>query len=725
MTPYKSTIDTLFNGKNVYKIPFYQRSYVWGDEQLSRFLNDMISVGQQDKAYFLGSIILKQIATGTAAFSTPRIVIDGQQRLTTIAIFLKVLYLKSNANAWFERMFILPDNSFSLIHSLVDKGDFERVMLLEECKGPIEGKGSIIHAYNYFFENLDITAINYDSIKDKVQLIDIEIDAQDNEQQIFDTINSLGVDLTTAELLKNHIFDENSVSEYQKHWIPIFEKDDDTIAFWAADLLKGRIKQRNVEAFLSAYLQIKVNEPGKGISAQDKLQYSKGTALFYNYKRFIATYYDGHKLDFVIDLAQYAKIFHSVFTPDVAEHTLSSESGIDRVNFLIYVIGNTTLMPYVMYVEKNQKDEDEKKRIYDYLESYVVRRLICSKSPKNYSDLFSEALIGANIITRDALCNYINEKDRTNALAMPMNKELLASVLDTEHPNNRGLAILYLLESRMRNGRMLSTQLLKYSSYTLEHLMPQKWQANWPLPAGVESAERIHKIRTLGNFTLITQSLNSAIGNEEWRVKLIGKNGKQGLLTFAKDLLTLSNTLELNSWDEQTIEARSTWLAYHASLQWASLIPTDVRLEEPQLEDGVLVGDIMNDEAPEAKKRDKTRYSLDGGKAYFSKSLFVHEFIAQYIKKHKKITYQELRTIFNDKLLEPRHRVRGLLIRKSDYDEWQRPDKKQRYGVGRPDALLTSSDGVPFYVNTQWTLDSVQNIIAIAKEDGFEVMIKL
>ena len=173
----------------MYKIPFYQRYYVWGAEQLSRFLNDMISVGQQDKAYFLGSIILKQIATGTAAFSTPRIVIDGQQRLTTIAIFLKVLYLKSNANAWFERMFILPDNSFSLIHSLVDKDDFERVMLLEECKGPIEGKGSIIHAYNYFFENLDIAAINYDSIKDKVQLIDIEIDAQDNEQQIFDTIN--------------------------------------------------------------------------------------------------------------------------------------------------------------------------------------------------------------------------------------------------------------------------------------------------------------------------------------------------------------------------------------------------------------------------------------------------------------------------------------------------------------------------------------------------------
>ena len=159
-----------------------------------------------------------------------------------------------------------------------------------------------------------------------------------------------------------------------------------------------------------------------------------------------------------------------------------------------------------MFVIKNVADEAEKNKIYDYLESYLVRRLICKKSTKNYSDLFSENLINADVKTADTLKAFFDEKDPTNALAMPTDAEVKRWFMEAEHPNYRPLCILYLLESRMRNNHLLSTQLMKYSVYTLEHLMPQKWMTNWPLPEGGNADWRMHLVRTLGNCTMITRS---------------------------------------------------------------------------------------------------------------------------------------------------------------------------------------------------------------------------
>ena len=108
--------------------------------------------------------------------------------------------------------------------------------------------------------------------------------------------------------------------------------------------------------------------------------------------------------------------------------------------------------------------------------------------------------------------------------------------------------------------------------------MPQKWAANWPLPANGDSEVRSHMIKTLGNFTMITQPLNSTISNEAWNVKLSGKNSKGGLKDYASGLLTLSNVLATTTWDEQSIENRSTWLAGQAARIWPSCLPSDASL---------------------------------------------------------------------------------------------------------------------------------------------------
>lgn len=568
MTPGKSNIYEIFNGTRVFEIPFYQRSYVWGEKQWERLLQDMIDVSHRSKKYFMGAIILKQTPTSASTMGDHKIVIDGQQRLTTLAIFLKVLALKTDRDMWFRRMFLLPDDSFAIKHSHVDRADFQRVMNLVSISQDLDGESNIIKAYRYFKENLDPGHIDESRLNNNVQVIDIVIDGGDDEQQIFDTINSLGVDLTTAELLKNHLFTEQTINRYETLWKPAFEKDEECIAFWAQQLLKGRNKKKNIEAFLNAFLQIKVHESSINVSTEDKLEYAKSGTLFYSYKDFIEKYYKGREFELIEELVQYAEIYQKTFTPAITEASLTYEPSIDRINFLIFAADNTTMIPYIMFVIKNVSDEDERNKIYNYLESYIVRRLICRKSTKNYSDLFSENLINADVRTEKSLRAYFCDKDSTNALAMPTNYEVERNIMEAEHPNYRALSILYLLESRMRDNHMLSTQLMKYNVYTLEHLMPQKWMTNWPLPNDGDADSRMHLIRTLGNCTMITQSLNSTISNEKWEIKLDGKNNKGGLRAYANGLLTLNGVLESDNWDEAHILERSKQLAKDACRIW-------------------------------------------------------------------------------------------------------------------------------------------------------------
>ena len=127
----KATISGVFNGSRLLEIPFYQRAYVWGEEQWERFLGDMEFVTASKRPYFLGSIILKQESSGYtwSEVSEVRTVIDGQQRLTTMVIFFKALCAKIDADRLFERDFVLETGEVALRHGKYDRQDFEKVVI--------------------------------------------------------------------------------------------------------------------------------------------------------------------------------------------------------------------------------------------------------------------------------------------------------------------------------------------------------------------------------------------------------------------------------------------------------------------------------------------------------------------------------------------------------------------------------------------------------------------
>ncbi|WHP06831.1 DUF262 domain-containing protein [Acinetobacter corruptisaponis] len=132
----KITINEIFNGNKILEIPFFQRSYVWGETQWGRFLEDLEHVSLVNKPYFLGSVIFKQMMTNSAqSIGDLRIIIDGQQRLTTLNIFFKVLCLKNKQNSYFDRIFrLMSNNEISVRHNKNNIESFEKVLNLPELR---------------------------------------------------------------------------------------------------------------------------------------------------------------------------------------------------------------------------------------------------------------------------------------------------------------------------------------------------------------------------------------------------------------------------------------------------------------------------------------------------------------------------------------------------------------------------------------------------------------
>ena len=563
----KRTINDIFNGNRVLEIPFFQRAYVWGQPQWERLLEDMKDITKSNKPYFLGSVILKQQETTTGSrIGDKRTVIDGQQRLTTLNIFFKVLCLKTNENSTFDRIFKLRDNSNALLHNHNDIQAFNEILALTELKD-LEGESNITQAYNYFKDNLVPDDLNLDSILSNVLFVGIDLSQEEDEQQIFDTINSLGVKLTTAELLKNYFFNRDDIEKYNEYWKEVFEKDEETKNYWDREIIAGRLRRTFIDQFLFAKLQIKIQETNFKVKAEDKDAYAKVEHLFESYKNFIKNYLNNNKEAILSEIKEYALLFKKNFNYEILGEELTQDFGIDRINTIIFGLDTTTLIPYTLYILRNISDETTKNELFGIIETYIMRRMITHSNTKNYNQLFTDKLINNKVLSKQEFLDYIEKRDdKVNFL--PTDEELEKGFNSSILINKQSAGILYLIESKIRNEKD-STALLGINKYSLEHLMPKKWRNNWNKLSSKESEiNRDRKLLTLGNLTIITQSLNSSIRDSKWEDKLKGKNKKGGLTEYSVGLKTISQFLEYPEWDEKTIEERALFLYEKAKQIW-------------------------------------------------------------------------------------------------------------------------------------------------------------
>ena len=570
MDARKAIITDVFNTATLIEVPFFQRSYVWQEDLWERLLEDMKYVVKTNQPHFLGSIILKEGSQplATDIFTSRKTIVDGQQRMTTLLIFLKVLCLKLNQKQQFDFQFRIRLGDIALRHGKNDLNAFEMVMDMESpVKIPSPQTPSrIIDAYNYYIDNINPEELNYNIILMNTQFVRIDLTADEDEQQIFDTINSLGVSLTTSELLKNYFFSRETVAEYNDKWASVFEKNEETKNYWDTEIEAGRVKRALIDIFFDAYFQMFTQNREYPITAEDRIMYNRLDRLALSYQHFVNTYCNGNKNVILNELKQYAKCFYENFRPEYCDMSLPGVSCIERINIIIFGLKTTTLIPYILYLSRNIENQEILNKMYGILESFFMRRMVVHASTKNYNRLVNSLIL--NGIKDPDHLKALLTKDFDATTYFPGDEELLKGFKESRLTNLQTRGIIYLIESYIRPSNTATT-LLGFQGYSLEHLMPKKWRNHWD---GCDNPEmeraRDIKLLTLGNLAIIPQSLNASIRDARWKIKLSGKGRKAGLKECAAGLSTMYEVLQKKSWTEEDIMCRAEWMFEHARSLW-------------------------------------------------------------------------------------------------------------------------------------------------------------
>lgn len=442
------SIRGIIQNDTLLRIPYFQRRYVWGEEEWSRFAVDMESTIESERSYFLGAVIMKNEEVthddNKNGIGQKYLVVDGQQRLTTLAIYMKVLHMLTCKTQEFKSQY-LQDTDVQepvIIHSCEDKPKFSEIMGLETLRD-LNGEDNLTKAYMYFkqvliqrkslHEDLDVLLRMVNS---KVKFVVISLSEIDDEQQIFDTINSLGVPLTTGELMKNFLYGEADEEAYRSTWKVVFDTDEARV-FWEANAAKTRQEKSKenttIERFFHAFVRIKMWDFKDQLIDAQRKNFVKIGNVFTTCKAFVEKF-GMNKLDLANEIIMYAKLYREYLNENILDVRVPQHAGIKRISCFINATKNYVVIPYVLYILHVQENEMKRNQIFDYLESYLMRRVLADSKNGSYSEFFSESLISNSINTVEELKKFVSEKNAGSNLAMPGNGTIKLKIKTRTRP---------------------------------------------------------------------------------------------------------------------------------------------------------------------------------------------------------------------------------------------------------------------------------------------------
>ncbi len=577
---------SFISNEAIVRIPFFQRGYVWKKENWQDVLADFQNL---QKNHFFGSIILKQqrVITGE---TKEVLVIDGQQRLTTVSIMIKALYdsfsnelIDNTKDVIRQHLFYKKnrtDKDFlvKIMHSHLDAKSFNQIIKFNlDSKGPIpiNPDDRILSCYHFFLnafigleEEKRESLFNYILDPENKIIVVIDLQQDDDEQAIFDTINSAGVRLSPADIIKNALFQaaikevgtEEAVVLYNSTWDEIFVKNN--LKFWETQRTTGRINRDNLEILLHAIAVIKgfYDPEADTLSDLSKL-----------YKAKIKSFLSFSELkEFINEITHYGQIYKDKILVSEKSTLYSFENSEQRLFDILDTLDISTFHPFILFLYKKYSDDKPEliKRL-DQLATFVIRRVIAKWETKSFNKLTKE------LINNPALLD-------SKILEIPDN-EFSLGLRDITN-KNASLILFWIELYRRQNDPKYGQNELKWS-YTLEHIMPQKWKEYWTaIPTKydlngnemslIESEnDRFSKVYWLGNMTLLTSSLNTSLRNYEYTRKMDGEDRKKGIKAYSElsitnhDLVIPYDSGDL-VWDEDKISKRTELLEKEALSIW-------------------------------------------------------------------------------------------------------------------------------------------------------------
>ncbi len=591
---------TFLRDQFIYIVPYFQRGYVWDETNWDGIWQEL-SAKRSDS--FLGSIILKEEEYPNREEKC-KTIIDGQQRLTTLTILLRAMldyYVAKGATdydtlqhfkelifyrstQWLESGTVTTEMC-RIEHSRLNKKDYTDIIegkvsvdkiVMESEQGETSTK--ILRCYKFFLEKLEnatneeVNIVRQKLILDSSKiLVVIDLNEKENEQAIFDTINSTGVKLTASDIIKNALFQKIKQSGaalesfYAETWQKCFEDTDETQDAWLETKGIGQNQRSNIDLFFYSFAIIEgfFDVPG------DKM-----SDLAVKYKEYINQFNIDEAKAFIRKICEYANIYMDTFIgfDDITGY--SYNDGKVRLLQILNAVKITAFDPFILYALKNY-DEETQIDQFKKLECYVMRHYVIGNTTK----------MGRFLVDAVDMINGSFDFDEK------LSDELISDVRlerSLTYVNNiKAKLILFWVElhRHIKKESDLYNTPLNYA-YELEHIMPQKWAGHWGLdilpildengqllPTDVAARLRSEAVYEIGNMTLLSSKLNKELQNYSFKDKVegavISKKQRFGMKKFAS-LSISKEVIQLDPlvWNEEQIHKRTESLTEEVKQIW-------------------------------------------------------------------------------------------------------------------------------------------------------------
>lgn len=539
------TILEAFDSNYQLQVPFFQRPYVWGeDDQWEPLWDDIIRIvndDREDPHHFLGAIILNPPPTHSNGVPKMHI-IDGQQRLLTLQIILAAMRDAANdLNLFDERgqleEMVQNSSSFAstrqerlkIFPAIPDRHAFSELIL---GTPPFDSNESTLYScYNYFKEKIlgildqiDLDYHTFDRLARKLvhmlqtglRVVRIELGEDDDPQVIFESLNARSQPLTAADLIKNFLVAESKLDGLTLE--KAHEKSDSVwrmflASYWREKRSFGRQAHPKIDSFLFHFLSMKLERDVRMPS------------LYRDFKKWFYSV-ETPALGILEDIRKYGIVYQQF--DKKSEQPKETKDG--PFFYKLSELNMTTCYPLLLWIyglDERSLSLDNRLYVLNTIESFIFRREALNRTNKNYLTLFSRML--GDIAQGSRIENEIERlllKGQDPSTSWPHDYELQEQI--PVQPVKTGIAKLILSQIVSDQEKIHIADLEKWK---VEFLIPLNWTEYsdcWPIDGSTREVERRNSLlKTLGNMTLVKKKLRNEDASFAWHTRrnLIADNG--------------------------------------------------------------------------------------------------------------------------------------------------------------------------------------------------------
>lgn len=559
----ETTLQELLEGSKQYQVPLYQRTYSWSNDQLERLWDDLVQLSldrQSDPelTHFIGSLVLAPSPANGPAGVQEFLVIDGQQRLTTLSVLLCAIrdyragsespehreridqqYLINKGKPEPQRLKLVPTQA--------DRAAYQACLHSTPQAGGTDPIGA---AYRFFSARLaavddpddpsDIERIE-DAVISGLALVSVTAQRGDNPHRIFESLNNTGLRLSQADLLRNYLFMRLPTigqSVYESLWLPlqrVLDRDQLELLFWL-DLVQRDPRIKQTETYAGQQRRL------------DRLRTERQIH------------------DEIARFGRLGELLRTILDPS-REPDPAVRDRLGRLD----AWGTTTVYPVLLHLldrrDRGSADSDQIARAMLYLEAYLVRRLLIGRATASINRVMLSMVteMDSEAPVDQAVRHYLS----TGRKYYASDQEIRSAIRSIPfylngRPRQRTLVLRWLEETYG------SKEPVALASLTIEHVLPETPTAEWrnmtseDLEAGEEFGQ-VHEalVHTLGNLTLT--GYNSKLGNSAFAVK------RPQLA--ASGVLMNQEIAKQEKWGRPQIHERADALAERVISEWPG--PTD------------------------------------------------------------------------------------------------------------------------------------------------------